>query len=88
MILKAAINGNYKILAENKHLTIDNQKHEGKKRWQNQRIDELTADNAALMSTINQQGAQLSQGITIELPDLTTAQLEHLQNLIKGENNR
>ena len=63
MILKAAINGNYKILAENKHLTIDNEKQEEKIKWQNQRIDDLIADNAALMSTINQQGVQIEQEV-------------------------
>ena len=63
MILKAAINGNYKILAENKHLTIDNEKLEEKIKWQNQRIDDLIADNAALMSTINQQGVQIEQEV-------------------------
>ena len=72
---------------DNEKLTTDHMIDSIKYSMESQ-IKKLTADNAALMSTVNQQGAQLSQGITIELPDLTTAQLEHLQNLIKGENNR
>ena len=39
MILKAVINGNYKILAENKHLTID--------------IEKLTAENANLQQRMD-----------------------------------
>ena len=53
------------LTADNKHLTIDNQKHAEKIKWQNQRIDDLIADNAALTSTINQQGAQLKNDIQI-----------------------
>ena len=53
------------LTADNKHITIDNQKHVEKIKWQNQRIDNLIADNAALTSTINQQGAQLKNDIQI-----------------------
>ena len=53
------------LTADNKHITIDNQKHVEKIKWQNQRIDDLIADNAALTSTINQQGAQLKNDIQI-----------------------